>query len=55
LMHILQPIEFTRLLKPDSKNPYAEAIIYAGAPFNATKTEQQPEGRNFIKVLFSRK
>jgi hypothetical protein len=55
LMHIVEPVEFTRLLKPDSRNPYAEAIVYSGKPFNATKTNEDPDGRNFVRVLFSRK
>jgi hypothetical protein len=55
LVHIVQPIEFSRLIKPDSENPYAQAIVYqSGKPFNATKTERHPKGRNFLSVLFSR-
>lgn len=55
LVHIVEPIEFSRLIKPDSENPYAQAIVYqSGKPFNATKTERNPKGRNFLSVLFSR-
>jgi hypothetical protein len=55
LVHIIEPIEFTRLLKPDSTNPYAQGIVYqSGKSFNATKSEQNPNGANFLSVLFSR-
>jgi len=55
LVHIVDPIEFTRLITPDAVNPYAQAIVYmSGKTFNATKTEQNPRGRNFLSVLFSR-
>jgi hypothetical protein len=55
LVHIVEPIEFTRLTKPDADNPYAEAIVYlSGKPFNATKNAREPKGRNYLSVLFSR-
>ena len=55
LVHIIEPIEFSRLAKPDSESPYAEAVVYlSGKPFNATKTEHNPKGRNYLRVLFSR-
>jgi len=55
LVHIVEPIEFTRLLKPDADNPYSQAIVYlSGKTFNATKTERNPKGRNYLPVLFSR-
>ena len=55
LVHIVEPVEFTRLLKPHSSNPYAEAIVYAsGTTFNASKTKDCPQGRNYLRVLFSR-
>ena len=55
LVHIIEPIEFTRLIKPDSANPYAEAIVYqSGKTFNATKSERNPRGSNYLSVLFSR-
>ena len=54
-MHIVEPIEFTRLLKPDSSTPYSQALVYlSGKTFNATKTSQNPRGRNYLPVLFSR-
>jgi hypothetical protein len=55
LMHIVEPIEFTRLIKPDGNNPCAQAIVYqSGQTFNATKTDQNPRGSNYLSVLFSR-
>ena len=55
LVHVIEPIEFTRLVKPDSVSPYAQAIVYlSGKPFNATKTPRNPKGRNYLAVLFSR-
>jgi hypothetical protein len=55
LMHIVEPVEFTRLLKPDSANPCAQAIVYlSGRTFNATRIRQNPKGRNYLPVLFSR-
>jgi TraM recognition site of TraD and TraG len=55
LVHLIEPIEFSRLMKPDSTNPHAEAIVYlSGKPFNATKTKSNPKGRNYLRVLFSR-
>jgi hypothetical protein len=55
LAHILEPIEFTRLVKPDSQNPCAEAIVYAGGqPFKATVSDRNPKGSNYLRVLFSR-
>jgi hypothetical protein len=55
LVHIVEPIEFTRLAKPDSTNPYAQAIVYqSGKHFNASKTARNQEGRNYLHVYFSR-
>ena len=55
LVHIIQPIEFSRLLKPDSVNPCAEGIVYvAGRSFAATITDANPRGLNYLRVLFSR-
>lgn len=55
LAYILEPVEFTRLVKPDSTNPLAEAIVYqSGKTFNASKTERNAEGSNFLPVFFSR-
>jgi TraM recognition site of TraD and TraG len=55
LAYIVEPVEFTRLTKPDGNNPQAQAIVYqSGKPFNATKTPQNPRGRNYLRVLFTR-
>jgi hypothetical protein len=55
LVHIVEPVEFTRLLKPDGNNPLSTAIVYqSGKIFNATRTEQNPEGLNYLPVCFSR-
>jgi hypothetical protein len=55
LLHIVEPAEFTRLKRPDGQNPYAEAIVYKnGHIFNATITDRNPKGRNYLRVLFSR-
>jgi hypothetical protein len=55
LVHIVDPIEFTRLERPDSSNPRATAIIYRGGDiFNATKTERNPQGCNYLRVSFTR-
>jgi len=55
LKHLIEPIEFTRLLKPDGENPYAEGIIHlSGRHFNATKTEKRPQGLPYLRVRFSR-
>ena len=55
LVHIVDPIEFTRLARPDGRSPFAEAIVYcAGDIFHATRSEQNPKGRNYLRVLFSR-
>ena len=38
LVHIIEPIEFTRLAKPDGESPLAEAVVYqSGKIFNATE------------------
>jgi hypothetical protein len=48
LTHIIEPVEFTRLRKPDASNPYAESVVYSsGRIFNASR-------RNYMRVLFSR-
>jgi hypothetical protein len=54
LAHILEPVELSRLVKPDGQNPYAEAIVYTGSVFNATKTQNNPKGNTYLRVLFSR-
>jgi hypothetical protein len=55
LAHVIEPVELTRLLKPDGENPYAEAVVFKGGQvFNATVNEKNPKGRNYLRVLFSR-
>ena len=55
LVHIVEPVEFTRLAKPDSSSPLAQAIVYqSGKVFNASKTERNPKGSNYLSVFFSR-
>jgi len=56
LAHILEPIEFTRLIKPDATQPLSQAICYmSGRTFNASKTEgKNPKGTNYLSVFFSR-
>lgn len=55
LVHILEPLELTKLTKPDSSNPYAEAIVYCGGTtFNASRSRECPNGRNYLRVMFSR-
>jgi hypothetical protein len=48
LAHVLEPIEFTRLLKPDSDNPLSQAIVYqSGKPFTSSRS-------NYLSVFFTR-
>jgi hypothetical protein len=55
LAYTVEPVELTRLVKPDSVNPLAQALVYAsGKIFNATITEQNPRGLNYLSVFFSR-
>jgi hypothetical protein len=55
LVHLVEPIEFTRLVKPDSDNPFAQAVVYqSGKPFIATKTQRNPQGLNYVSVFFTR-
>jgi hypothetical protein len=55
LAYTLEPVEFTKLKKPDASSPLAQAIVYqSGKTFNATKTERNPQGANFLSVFFSR-
>jgi hypothetical protein len=47
LVHIVEPLEFQKLKKPDGQNPLAEAIVYkSGETFKANK--------NYLRVHFSR-
>jgi hypothetical protein len=54
LTHLVEATEFTRLLRPDALNPLSGAIVHRSSTFNATKTERDPKGRNYISVCFSR-
>ncbi len=55
LLHIIEPIEFQRLAKPDSSSPYSEAIVYqSGKTFAATQNQRCPKGKNYLRVMFSR-
>jgi hypothetical protein len=55
LAHIVEPVVFTGLTKPDAAQPLAQAIVYqSGKTFNATKTERNPKGCNYLSVFFSR-
>ncbi len=55
IRHLLDPIAFTRLGRPDGDNPLAEAIAYVnGRCFNATKTTNRPQGLPYLRVHFSR-
>ena len=55
LVHIIEPIEFTALLRPDRENPYSEAVVYLnGRTFIATQTKSNPHGLPYIRVHFSR-
>jgi hypothetical protein len=53
--YLVEPIEFTRLMKPDGDNPIAEGILHmSGRSFNATKTAARPQGLPYLRVHFSR-
>jgi hypothetical protein len=55
LTYIVDPIEFTRLARPDGVTPLAAAYVYRGGDsFHVTKTDENPEGENYLKVYFSR-
>lgn len=55
LVYKLDPSEFSKLLKPDGRQPLCETVVYQGGKlFAATKTAGNPEGKNFLKVYFSR-
>jgi type IV secretory pathway TraG/TraD family ATPase VirD4 len=55
LVHIVEPIEFSRLTRPDSDNPLSQAIVYqSGKTFSASQTKEHPEGTNYLPVYFSR-
>jgi hypothetical protein len=55
LVHLIEPIEFTKVLRPDGQNKVSEGICYVnGRAFNATKTANRPQGLLFMRVHFSR-
>jgi hypothetical protein len=55
LVHLIEPIEFTRLVKPDGDNPIAEGVVYlSGRSFNQTQTNSTPQGLPYLRVAFSR-
>jgi hypothetical protein len=55
LMHIVEPIEFTRLRMPDGVHPGADSIVWqSGLIFNATRPEKNSAGLNYLVVRFSR-
>jgi len=55
LTHVLDPINFTLLARPNGTSPLAAAYCYRGGDiFNASRTEKNPEGDQFLKVYFSR-
>lgn len=55
LAAIVEPIAFQRLMKPDANSPLAQALVYqSGRTFQATVTEKNPRGRNYLSVFFSR-
>lgn len=55
-INIVEPHHFTTLRKPGgSENLVAEAIVWQGGRrFNCTKSDQHPDGRNFLLTGFSR-
>jgi type IV secretory pathway TraG/TraD family ATPase VirD4 len=55
LVYQVEPFEFSSLTRPDGENPLAEAIVFCGGDhFHATKTTNCPQGRNHLRVHFSR-
>jgi type IV secretory pathway TraG/TraD family ATPase VirD4 len=55
LVYNVEPITFSQLMKPDGMNPLSTAIVYQGGKaFNATVTRENPQGRNYLTVAFSR-
>ena len=55
LMYRLRPEAFGSLKKPDTRNPVSEAFVFrSGAPFECTKSEENPAGQNFLLMSFSR-
>ena len=55
LVYNVEPIAFSELTKPDSVSPISTAIVYQGGKaFNATVTNERPQGSNHLTVAFSR-
>ena len=55
LVYNVEPIAFSQLVKPDSRNPISTAMVYQGGQtFNATVTNAKPQGCNYLTVAFSR-
>jgi hypothetical protein len=55
LVYNVEPITFSQLVKPDAGNPLSTAIVFQGGKaFNATVTRENPRGRNYLTVGFSR-
>jgi hypothetical protein len=55
LVHLVDPIEFSRLEKPDGESPISEAVVHSsGRSFNATKSPSRPQGLPYLRVRFSR-
>jgi len=55
LAYHVEPIEFTRLLKPDATNPLSEAIVWQSGRTFTNTTKREPDARsNYLRVLFSR-
>lgn len=55
LVHRIEPTEFSRLTKPTGDQPLAEVIVYCGGKtFNCAVTDRNPEGRNYLRLYFSR-
>lgn len=54
-LYKLEPEAFTRLQRPDEAHPYAEAIVHQGGKtFEVTRTEEEPDGRNYLLTVFRR-
>ena len=54
LAYHVEPIEFTRLMKPDSTNPFAEAIVWQSGTTFTTNQSESGARSNYLRVLFSR-
>jgi len=55
LVHLVEPIAFTQLLRPDGEQKLAEGIVHlSGRNFEATKTHNRPQGLPYLRVHFSR-